>query len=159
MRTVFISVVILLFTQSLLGCAARRAEAQLLKPTASTVCLVVEGMGGPPGEQFFRRKVDRDLAKEGFRLVDGNCDLTVTYTTFHHGQWDLIEKTLFGKKSSFAWSTEGILKLQKGSTTVVEDATVDIRDEDTMQELLAELSEKIIDFVSDHFRPVTPSKS
>lgn len=158
MRTIFISVVILLFTQSLLGCAARRAEAQLLKPVASTVCLVIEGVG-VPGEPFIRRKVDRYLTEDGFRLVDGNCDLTITYTTFHHGQWNLMEKSLFGTKSSYAWSTEGILRLQKGSTTIVEDQTVDIRDEDTMQKLLDELAEEIAEVVLDRFRPVTPPKS
>jgi hypothetical protein len=157
MRTILIFAMILAVLQSLLGCAARRETARAGLPTADTVCLVIHGIDDP-GAPFVRRKAALYLAKEGFRLVEANCDVTITYTSFNHGQWELLEKSLFGTKSSNAWRTEGIVALRQGTTTIVEDKRVDLRDYSTMQGLLDKLASRIVEVVPKYYRPVAPPK-
>lgn len=155
MRLIQIFVIILAFTQLLPGCAARREAAKARLPTAETVCIVVQGIGNP-GEPFLRRKAASYLAEKGFRLVEAGCDVTATYTTFNHGQWELIRQGLFRTKSSNAWRTEGIVALHRGTTPVVQDERVDIRDSPTMQDLLDDLASNIVEVVAEHYRPASP---
>jgi hypothetical protein len=158
MRTTLTFAMILVVSQSLLGCAARREAARARLPTAETVCVVIQGISDP-GAPFLRRKAASYLAEEGFRLVEAGCDVTVTYTSFNHGQWELIERSLFGTKSSNAWRAEGVVALHRGTTLIVEDKRVDLRDYSTMQDLLDKLASKIVEVVPMHYRPVVAPKS
>jgi hypothetical protein len=144
----------LVATQVLCGCGAlqeRREAKRLAKPVAQSICVVddVKCVGAP----FFRRRVAAYLTEAGFRLVEAGCDATVTYTSFNQGQWEILEKSLFGSKSSNNWRAEGIVSLQIAGKVLVEDKRVDLRDYKTMQSLLEELAETIVEVVPDHLRP------
>lgn len=155
MRSILILTAIIALLQTLPGCAARR-EARAKLPTAETVCLSINGIS-EPGLSFAKRKAAPYLAEEGFRLVESGCDLTVTYTTFNHDQWRMIrQQGLLGTKSSNAWSIEGIASLNRGSTTIVEDKRIDLRDYATMQDLLDDLASELVEIVGEHYRPVSP---
>ena len=158
MRTTLTLALVLAASQSLLvGCAARREAAKAKLPTADTVCIVIHGVGDP-GAPFVRRKAALYLAGEGFRVVETGCDVTVTYTNFNQGQWELLAKSLFGTKSSNAWRAEGVVALHRGTAPVVEDKSVDLRDYSTMQDLLNELASGIAEVVPEHFRPLAHPK-
>ena len=135
------------------GCAAKRPPL----PTANTVCLVLEGLK-EPGAPFVKRKIASQLLEEGFRLVDTGCDITLTYTNFNSGEWEMINRTLFGTKSSNAWRAEGVVALFQGGKPVVEDERIDRRDYKTMQDLLIDISSDIVGVVTDHFRSASKSK-
>lgn len=144
MRAPSISAVILV--ASLFGCAA---HAPL--PAANTVCLVIDGIGDPESP-FVRRKAALYLAEAGFHLVEANCDLTVIYTNFNSGEWEVLERSLFGTKSSNAWRAEGVVALRQGVATIVEDESIDLRDHSTQQELLADLASEIVEVVTNRYQ-------
>lgn len=85
-------------------------------------------------------------------MAETGCDVTVTYTSFNQGQWEIIEKSLLGSRSSNNWRAEGIISLQQGPKMIVEDRRVDLRDYKTMQDLLDELASKVAEVVPENFR-------
>ena len=154
MRTILIYALILTISQSLLGCAARREAARARLPSADSVCIVLHGMSDP-GAPFVKRKAALYLAEEGFRLVETGCDVTLTYTNFNQGQWELLTQSLIGTKSSNAWRAEGVVALHQGAAAIVEDKRVDLRDYSTMQDLLDDLASEIVGVLPKHFRAVS----
>ena len=150
-------VVVLICAQAVLGCAARREAARARLPTADTVCIVLEGVGDP-GASYVMRKAKANLDEDGFRLVDVGCDVTATYTDFNHAEWEILTRTWIGTKSTNAWRTEGVVALRRGTTTVVEDEGINIRDQSTMQDLLDELASSIVEKIDANFRPSTTQR-
>ena len=150
-------VVVLIGAQAMLGCAARREAARALLPTADTVCIGLVGMSDP-GASFVMRKAALHLGEEGFRYADTGCDVTATYTNFNQGEWEVLTRTLLGTRSTNAWRAEGVVALRRGTTTVVEDDPIDLRDYSTMQELFDELASSIVEKVVAHYRPSATPK-
>lgn len=139
------------------ACGSRRESVRPELPTIETVCVVIEGVS-EPGMSFAIRKTSQYLAEAGFRFVESGCDISTSYTAFNHGQWEVLNRTLFGTRSSNSWRTEGVIALRQGVRVVVEDERVDLRDYGTMQDLLDALAGSIADTVVARYRGKSPRK-
>jgi hypothetical protein len=142
---------------ALSGCAARREAARAKLPVISTVCVDVQGITDP-GRSFAKRRTAYYLTEAGFKLVEADCDATATFATFNSGDWEILERSLFGKRSSNSWRTEGVISIRRGNEVILEDQRVDLRDYGTMQDLLEAVAADIAEAVSSHFRSPRESK-
>jgi hypothetical protein len=136
---------------ALSGCAARREAARAKLPVISTICVDVQGITDP-GRSFAKRRTAHYLTEAGFRLVEADCDATATFTAFNSGAWEILERSLFGRRSSNSWRTEGVISIRRGSEIVLEDQGVDLRDYSTMQDVLEALAADVAHAVSNQFR-------
>jgi hypothetical protein len=134
------------------GCATRKPL-----PVADTVCVDFNGLKDP-GLAFAKRKAAYFFSEYGFRLVDSGCDVSISYTNFSDTKWELVNSSLFGTKTSSTYRMDGIVKIQQGDTVVAEDERIAIKDEDSMYDLLEELSSLMSDAVREHFMPANPKK-
>lgn len=146
MRTILISAVILVALPSLFGCAAKTTL-----PIASNVCLQLVGLESP-GAPFVRRKVASYLTEAGFQPAEADCDVTAIYTNFNSAEWEILERRVFGTKSTSAWRAEGTLALQQGNI-LIEDQPIDLRDEPTQLELFESLASEIVEVLSEYYLP------
>jgi hypothetical protein len=148
MRSTLISALTLIALQALSGCAASPPL-----PKADGICLEIRGIADPQ-LSYVRRKVGSHLIGTGFQIGETSCDVKVTYTNFNSGEWEILNHSAFGSKSSSSWRVEGTLDLRQGATMVIQDEGVDIRDQSTELEMLDALAEEIFDLVADHYQPL-----
>ena len=143
---------------ALSACAARREAARAKLPVISTVCVAVQGIPDP-GLSFAKRRTAQYLSEAGFKPVEAGCDATATFATFNSGSWEILERSLFGKRSSNSWRTEGVISIRRGNEVILEDQGVDLRDYATMQDVLEALAADIAGSVGNHFRsPLEPKR-
>jgi hypothetical protein len=126
-------------------------------PIAKTICMEAP-QGSPQEAEYVRRKAAEYSREHGFRIVDSACDVAVKYTPFgafqgesavHHGFW--ISRSGY-------WSQEGIVSLNQGTKTILQDYPVNLRGYSSKQELLDALAWQVVGPVTWHFQS-EPSKS
>ena len=138
---------------SLAGCAAHRAQARAKLPVAAAVCLQADGVS-EPAKALLNRKTSSLLVEQGFQVVAANCDLTLGFSALDERQWEVMEQSLFNRKSSSAYRVEGLVSVRdKRGAAISEDQPVDLRDYTSKVELIEALAWEISTYVTYYFRP------
>ena len=141
---------------SLVGCAARRAEARAKLPVAETVCLQVEGVKEPE-KGLVLRKAKTYLSERGFRLVDTDCDLKLAYTALDQGQWEVMTTSFLGFRSRSSYRVEGLISVWKrDGEPLAQDQSINIRDYSSKSDVLEALAWAVIRYVPENYRPLAP---
>lgn len=138
---------------SLTGCAAHRAQARAKLPVATAVCLHADGISEPI-KSLLNRKTSSLLVEQGFQVVTANCDLTLGFSALDERQWEVMEQSLFNRKSSSAYRVEGLVSVRdKVGVAISEDQPVDLRDYASKVDLIEALAWEISTYITYNFRP------
>ena len=124
-------------------------------PAIPSACISVEYLGNGPEPAYVKRRTKRWLIDEGgFVDDDQRCEAIATYTGLDAGNWEVLQRGLFGQKASTVWRIEGLLTIanKDGSRSVVDDP-IAIDGHTTKQGMLDDLAWQIAKRVIQRYRP------